>query len=254
MKRFFLYISTLVAVGVLVTVLAPESAWIAIPSLVLVATVLMAWGVVSLRSGLWYNARWRAQGSPMRVALTYDDGPDGEATSALLDLLRERGVSATFFCVGERVHAEPGLVARLHEAGHMIGNHSQRHSRWTNLYSTARLRSELELCQAEIQAATGVRPRYYRPPFGLANHAIAPACRAVGLEIIGWQCRGLDLPGSDPTRAAERILNRVRPGGVILLHDGGRKPEAVMETTRRVLDGLDQRGLEVVPLDELLAE
>jgi peptidoglycan/xylan/chitin deacetylase (PgdA/CDA1 family) len=116
------------------------------------------------------------------------------------------------------------------------------------------LRRELESCSLAIEQATGETPRYYRPPFGLANHALRRVTRILALEVVGWQVRGLDTPGSDPETVAARILARVRPGGVVLLHDGGRDPAKVVAATRAVLDGLEALKLEPVRLDRLLEE
>lgn len=221
---------------------------------VAVALALLAWGVVSLRSGLLCSARWRGSGAAGHVALTYDDGPDPATTPALLHLLEERGVAVAFFCIGERVRANPELVRRSFEAGHLIGNHSDRHGQGTNLLFAGALRSELEACSRAIAEATGVAPRYYRPPFGLANHALGGVAKELSLEIVGWQVRGLDTPNSAPETVARRVLDRVRAGGIVLLHDGGRDPRSVVAATRAILDGLESRGLVPVRLDRLLEE
>lgn len=214
---------------------------------------LCVWGTVSLRSGLFGRAWTRGDASEGGVALTYDDGPDPQATPALLDLLQERGVSATFFCVGERARAAPELVLRLRDEGHLIGNHSDRHSPWTNFYPAGQLQRELGSCQQTLTSLTERAPRYYRPPMGLINHAVEPVTRALDLELVGWQVRGLDTTQRSVEAVVERVLDRVQPGGIVLLHDGGQDPERVVAITRGVLDGLATRGLTPVRLDRLLA-
>lgn len=103
------------------------------------------------------------RGNPGRreVALTFDDGPDARSTPALLDLLRQEKVPATFFCIGQRVAAERELTARLAREGHMLGNHTYHHSNLTNCFGPRRLREELQLTQAAIAAATGTPPRIF---------------------------------------------------------------------------------------------
>ncbi len=227
---------------------------VAYPLLALAATAaaICLWGVLSLRSGILCRARWRGAGTARQVALTYDDGPDPKSTPPLLDLLAERGVRATFFCVGEKVRAHSEVVRRCHAEGHLVANHSDRHSPYTNFLFARRLQSEIEACQAAIEEVIGERPRYYRPPYGLANHALARVARWSSLEVIGWQVRGLDTPKRASDAVALRILRRVRPGGIVLLHDGDRGPERVVASTRAVLDGLEELGLEPVRLDSLL--
>ncbi|RMG16163.1 MAG: polysaccharide deacetylase family protein [Planctomycetota bacterium] len=219
-----------------------------------VALGLGVWGTTSLRSGLFVRARCGGRADGGRVALTYDDGPDPRATPALLELLAARGVRATFFCVGERAAAHPELVRRLAAEGHQVENHSQRHSPWTNFYGRARMRAEIEACQRTLGALLGRPPRFYRPPMGLANHALAAAARDAGVEVVGWQARGLDTGVRPPERVVRRIVARLRPGGIALLHDGGVDPERVRAITARLLDELSARGLRPVLLSELLGE
>jgi peptidoglycan-N-acetylglucosamine deacetylase len=214
--------------------------------------VVTSWGAFFLRSGYWCKATWCGDPSSDVVALTYDDGPDPDSTPALLDYLESRGVRATFFCVGRKVTEHPALVERIKAEGHLVGNHSEHHSNWTNFYTPGPMLAEVGAAQESIANVLGERPKYYRPPVGLSNPATGRTAEALGLRIIGWQVRGFDLPGSRPERVARRILKRLRPGGIILLHDGARDAGLVVEVTRRVLDGIQERGLRAVPLDELL--
>lgn len=214
---------------------------------------LSTWGVVSIRSGLFGPARTRGSGTRPEVALTWDDGPDPDSTPALLDLLRARGVRGCFFCVGERARAHPQLVRRIADEGHLVGNHSQRHAWGTNFLGTSALALELSQAQACLAEASGQLPRYYRPPVGLMNHAVDGATRAVGLEVIGWSVRSLDTTRRRaPERVVRRVLARVHPGALVLLHDGGLPAARVVAIASGILDGLAARGLTARRLDEVL--
>jgi len=234
-----------------VALLPPESRGLAWLALGLVYLGIATYGVASLGSGLFGAAFTRGSGAHPEVALTFDDGPDPRATPALLDLLRSRGVAAAFFCVGERVRAHPATARRAHEEGHLLGNHSDRHSALTNFLPARALERELTRCGRTLEEITGALPRYYRPPFGITSAALDGVARRLGLEVTGWQVRGLDTSGRSPERVAARILEGVRPGGIIVLHDGGRNPASLVEATRRILDGLESKGLAVVRLDRL---
>lgn len=215
---------------------------------------LLAWASIDVQGGWFCRTLWRGDRAHPRAALTYDDGPDPSSTPLLLDLLRERGVRAAFFVVGERALQHPELVRRIRAEGHLLGNHSQRHSPLINLYSRARLAAELGACQDAIAAAAGERPTWYRPPFGLTNHATGSAARRHGLAVVGWSIRSFDtLPFSVP-RVIARVAARLHPGAIVLLHDGGRERERVLAVTRGVLDALAVRGLETVRLDALLQQ
>ena len=215
---------------------------------------LLTWGVVSMRSGLFGPAVTHGDPARPEVALTYDDGPDPDATCALLDLLRDRGVPATFFVVGARARAHPEVVRRCHAEGHLVGNHTDRHSHLTNFFLGPFIRRELRACQETVERITGVAPRAYRPPVGLVNPLTEPVARSLGMKLVGWQVRSLDTRLRRPEDVVRRVLDRVRPGGIVLLHDGGQDPARVREITRRILDGLEQRGLQPVRLDRIVAD
>lgn len=213
---------------------------------------LSTWGVTSLRSGLFGPARTRGPGTRPEVALTWDDGPDPAATPALLDLLRARGAPGAFFCVGERARAHPELVRRIAAEGHLVGNHSDRHGWGTNFLGTRALLRELSAAQATLAGLAGALPRHYRPPIGLMNHAVDPATRVVGLEVVGWSIRSLDTGRRAAEEVVARVVARLHPGAVVLLHDGGQPPERVRAIAGGILDALPSRGLQAARLDRVL--
>lgn len=250
--RVLVYGLPTLGLAALVAWLWPEAAGLGVSIVLGAGFVFGLWGALNLNSGIWCAVTRRAAPGGDAVALTYDDGPDPVSTPPLLDLLEERGVRATFFCVGEKVRAHPELVRRMAEAGHELGNHCDSHSKLTNFFTGRRLAAEVDRCQVALREASGTQVRYFRPPFGHTNHATEATARERELEVIGWQVRGLDVPGRDPAAVAERILAELSAGGIALLHDGDREPELVLGATRAVLDGLEARGWRGVTLSELL--
>lgn len=201
---------------------------------------------------------WLDRGRPQQaaVALTFDDGPDPATTPLLLDLLARAGeVQATFFVVGERAARHPELIRRVLAAGHALGNHSATHDPLLMLRSTARLRREVAGCQERL-ASFGVRTLAFRPPAGIVNPRLWPVLLEQGLFSVGFSRRARDFGNRRVRGMADRLLGRVRPGDVLLLHDGPvRDPAGVagwLHEVKAVLDGLRERGLEVRPLAELL--
>ncbi len=186
-----------------------------------------------------------------QVALTFDDGPDPEATPPLLELLKERNIPATFFLIGKRVDEHPQLAQRITEDGHLIANHSYQHSYLMNFFPPARLRRELQDAQRSIKAATDLVPRFYRTPLGLTNPAFTMDIKPLDLEFVGWIIRALDRKGT-PEKVVDRILAGTMPGGILILHDGWTRPDRLLDIVRRLLDGLEEMGYEVVPLDRLI--
>lgn len=224
------------------------SATFIIAATVLLAAVLLVRGSASVRASWYLRMRCRARRAGRRVALTFDDGPDPQRTPAVLDLLARQGVRATFFVVGARAEAHPELVRRMATEGHVVGNHSYTHSWRFPLRSLGRTVEELRRTGEVLHRITGRQPRLFRPPFGVTNPTIARAVRRLGLDPVGWSIRSLDTMGQSPERVAARILRRLHPGAVILLHDRCAGSERLVGL---LVEGLRSRGLEPVTLPEL---
>ena len=188
------------------------------------------------------------------VALTFDDGPDTENTPALLALLAERKVRATFFCIGEHVARQRELAKRMVAEGHEIENHTFQHCPWTNIFSVRRLRDDLARAQTEIQSVAGRAPEFFRPPVGLTNPRIFRVTRELGLKVAGYTARGLDRRTDAPEKIAGRLLRKLQPGAIFLLHDGGVPRERLLAVVTLLLDKLEFEGYQCVRLYELMAE
>ncbi|HEX3890106.1 MAG TPA: polysaccharide deacetylase family protein [Verrucomicrobiae bacterium] len=194
----------------------------------------------------------RGKNSQRCVALTFDDGPDANATPQLLDLLMEEKIAAAFFCVGKKVAANSELSARIVREGHLLQNHSYAHSNLTNFFSIARLRMELTQTQAAIRDTAGIVPQFFRPPMGLSNPRIFRAARSLDLKVIGWTIRSLDTIFTEPEKIVARISKRLESGAIILLHDGDIPAERLVLTVKLLLATLRERGYDVVRLDKML--
>lgn len=219
------------------------------------AVGLVAWGVFHVNSSLW--ATTRSSGRPPKsiVALTFDDGPDPLVTPAILSILAQEDVSAAFFVVGQHVRRAPELVQRVHAAGHLVGNHSDTHGFRLHIAPRATVLRELVRCNAAIFAAIDREPTLYRAPHGFKRPALGDVLQQLGMTAVGWQARGFDTVENDPAKITARIFARLRPGGVVLMHDGthGRGNRlATLAALPRVIAGVRQRGWTFVRLDELL--
>jgi peptidoglycan/xylan/chitin deacetylase (PgdA/CDA1 family) len=151
--------------------------------------------------------------------LTFDDGPNPGATPLVLETLARESVPAAFFLVGEHVRRFPAIARAVAEAGHQIGNHTMRHRKLHRLGPRA-IERELREAHLAIADATGVAPRLFRAPHGYRNPFVARSARRLGYRTIGWT---FGVRDSDPIPAGEirrRVRARLRPGAIILLHDG----------------------------------
>ena len=182
--------------------------------------------------------------------LTIDDGPTDD-TLAVLDLLERYRVKATFFVKGKLVEKHPELAKAIMERGHTIANHSHTHpsaSFWCAL--PRQVATQIDECNRVLETMSREKPRWFRAPVGHKNPAVHPALSRRGMRLIGWSARGFDGVAKDTDRIAERILSRVRPGAIILLHQGREHSLIAIE---RVLAALQERGYAcVIPRDEQL--
>lgn len=217
----------------------------------LAATHLAAlWGVLRPRSTMYGPVLSRLPVADRRVWLTIDDGPSDD-TAALLDLLDAHGAKATFFLVGERAAARPGLARAIVERGHGIGNHSQTHPQarfWA--LGPARMRREIAQCQQTLRAVTGVAPRWFRAVVGHANPFVAAPLRDCGLARVAWDARAFDAVRADPDAVVARLARQLAPGAIVLLHEGARHGRNV-EMVAGLLERMRALGYGTVLPEEL---
>ena len=185
------------------------------------------------------------------VALTFDDGPHREGTPAVLDVLSERGIRATFFLVGEQIERNPGLAGEIVAAGHQVALHCHRHRNLLRL-APWQVRDDLERACAAIEQATGCSPKLYRPPYGVFNLAALRWARRRELCPLLWTHWGRDWEArATAASITERVTASVGQRSVLLLHDADdySAPGSWRRTVQalpRVLDELERRELEVV--------
>lgn len=187
------------------------------------------------------------------VALTFDDGPNPNATPAILDALRERGVRATFFILGRHAERWPDLVQRVAEDGHAIGNHGYYH-RKLHFKSPAYVRDDLTRGADAIERASGVRPRLFRAPHGFRAPWVSAIARSLGERTVGWSLGVWDSDRPGVEAIVERTVAGAHPGSILLLHDGdGYDPNGDRTQTARavplIVDRLHDQGYRFDLLD-----
>ncbi len=177
------------------------------------------------------------------VALTFDDGPSRSLTPRFLDLLEQRRVPATFFVVGERVRAHPGVVRRAWTRGFVIANHSYGHENLRTL-SSAGVRSTLRRTQRAIRD-TGARPsNLMRPPYGSIDPRVRALTADVGLVPVLWTADPSNWDGRTAAGIASSTLAQLRPhaANVVLLHDGVANSASTLKALPRIISGARSRG------------
>jgi peptidoglycan/xylan/chitin deacetylase (PgdA/CDA1 family) len=162
--------------------------------------------------------RLEGRGAPDGVALTFDDGPDRHGTPAVLAALADLGWTATFFLLGSQVDRHPGIARAVVDAGHEVGVHGYLHRNHLGRGPRS-VRRDLERATETITGATGVRPRWFRPPYGVLSAGSLRAAARLGLTPVLWSAWGRDWERTTPERIRDRLLDGLRPGGTLLLHD-----------------------------------
>jgi peptidoglycan/xylan/chitin deacetylase (PgdA/CDA1 family) len=246
-----------------------NAAYIAIPAALAAATGLVAFAGRYPDSKIFGPAITHTN-SPLKLAITFDDGPNPAMTPKLLDLLDRHKVRATFFVVGKYVRQHPELLRETVARGHVVGNHTESHP---NLFwaSASQTRDELRRCHDAITSALAVPAKFFRPPFGWRNPWLAAVARELNLQVVTWTL----LPGDWRAPTADWLVERmgpisahakapttshsnVRSGDILCLHDGGHRAQNADRT--RTLAALDQclprwrdLGLEFVTMNEAVS-
>ena len=187
------------------------------------------------------------------IALTFDDGPNPYYTPQVLAILQQFGIKATFFCVGRQVARYPDLVKQEYTDGNLIGNHSWSHPNLA-LLSGSEIVSQINLTSDTIQQAIGVRPTFFRPPYGVFNEKVLTQANLLSLTTIIWndEARDWTMPGTDVI--VSRILNLANDGAIILLHDGGGDRSQTIAALPTIITTLRSRGFQFVTLQQMLKD
>jgi peptidoglycan-N-acetylglucosamine deacetylase len=189
------------------------------------------------------------------VALTFDDGPDPIVTPAVLELLAKYSAKAVFFVTGKNAERYPDIIKKILAQGHSIGNHSYSHDPLLMLRKNSTLFNEINLCQNILQKF-GITPCAFRPPAGITNPRLRNVVFDLNMYCVNWSCRALDAGNRRINKLAEKILKKVKPDDIILLHDinHGHKNDIsnLMFEFEQILKGIKNSGLRIIMLSEII--
>jgi peptidoglycan/xylan/chitin deacetylase (PgdA/CDA1 family) len=176
------------------------------------------------------------------VALTFDDGPNPTWTPQVLQILAREGVPATFCDVGRWASSRPDLVRAEVAQGDTVCDHTVDHDTSLDRASHERVAFEVGRGADMVEAAAGVRPLFYRPPAGILSPDVIATAHARGLRVLTWSLDPSDYLMPPPPVLLARILSQVRPGAVILLHDGGGFRANTVAILTPLIDSLEAQG------------
>lgn len=209
-------------------------------------------------TGQWFGRTFAGglRGSK-QIALTFDDGPNDPHTLKLLEVLAKHSVHATFFMIGCYVRQRPDIARAVAQAGHVIGNHTFTHP--LLIFRSAELtRTQLADCRQALQDAIGDHSNLFRPPFGGRRPETLRIARELGLETAMWNVTGYDWNAPPAAVIEKKVVEQMRGGDVILLHDGSHRAmgadraQTVMATENLIRRYKDE-GYEFVTVEEMQA-
>ncbi len=182
------------------------------------------------------------------VSITFDVAWDDAETKPLLDILDQYDVKATFFVVGAWVDKYPDSTKALADAGHEVCNHSDTHPHMPRL-SQSEIENQITECNRKIEAVTGIRPILFRPPYGDYSSEVVRTAEKLQMYSIQWNVDSLDWKNPTPEQIKNRVLSGIKPGSIVLFHDGAKNTPAALPG---ILQTLKSQGYSIVPVSQLI--
>ncbi|MBI9063707.1 MAG: polysaccharide deacetylase family protein [Marinilabiliaceae bacterium] len=214
---------------------------------IFIYSLVMVYASAYIGSGFYAKAICHFQTDAREVAITFDDGPD-EKTEQILELLKEAGFKASFFCIGQKMEKHPRLTERIVDDGHLLGNHTWSHDSMFPLFLPARINQELVRTNNIIEQHIGQANVFFRPPYGVTNPFVSRGIRGIFQKVIGWNVRSLDTTNRSKEQVLHRITKNLQPGQIILLHDTS---QFVVQILQELIIHLKQEGYTSVALHHM---
>ncbi len=245
--NIFFIVVLLVLIGVHVNYGLPVYIY---PLLFIVYSLIVFYGCYYIGSNFFIKVICSAETDEKEIAISFDDGPAKNFTPGILQLLKQENIKATFFCIGNRIAGNENILRQIKEDGHIIGNHSYSHHLWFDMFSSKKMLEDLKQMDHVMEEVTGLKPKLFRPPYGVTNPNLKKAIINGGYTPVGWSVRSMDTVIKDEQKLLDKVNRAIKPGAVFLFHD-------TSKTTLNVLPAfikeVKNKGFCIIPLDKLLA-
>ena len=217
--------------------------------LFIVYSLIVFYGCYHIGSNFFIKIICAADSKLNQIAISFDDGPSVKYTTKILELLEAEKIEAVFFCIGNRIKGNENIIQNIIAKGHIIGNHSYSHHFWFDMFSAKKMEQDLELMDTEIKKLTGLKLKFFRPPYGVTNPNLAKAIVKRGYIPIGWSVRSMDTISKKNDQYLQKIIASIQPGAIFLFHDTAL---ITLQEIRAFIEAVKKSGYTIVRLDKLL--
>ena len=217
--------------------------------LLLVYVVVIFCGSYFIQWGFFLKSVCTVKTKENLIALSFDDGPDPIKTQSILDILKANQTEAAFFCIGKKIIGNEELLDRMVHEGHIIRNNSFSHHPLFDLFSARKMLVEIKAMSQSVKNVTGFSPRFFRPPYGVTNPNLKKAVAQSGFTSVGWSLRSYDTVIRNEDRLLSKILDSLKPGAILLLHDTS---DTMLAILPRLLARIQKAGFKTVRLDKMI--
>ena len=193
--------------------------WLAYAAILFVYSLIVAYGCYFVSSGFFMPMYCFAKTTDKVIAITFDDGPVPDGTPQVLQILKDANAEAAFFCIGERIAGNEGIIRQLDAEGHIIGNHSYTHAALFDLFPSKKMLAEMQQLDGELFNITGKKTKLFRPPYGVMNPNLKNAIIKGGYLPIGWSVRSYDTMATNADALLQKVTRQIKPGAIFLFHD-----------------------------------
>ena len=200
---------------------------------------------------LFDNVIVRGNRHEKKVAITFDDGPHPIYTPQILDILRDKGVKASFFLTGENTDSYPEIAKKIYDEGHDVGIHSYEHLKLIFL-SSQKIKNQLKRTEQAIAKATGMKPFLFRPPYGYRDPRVLKIAKDLGYYTVLWDVTAFDWKRKGVDIIVATVLKQIYNGSVILLHDGRGDRSQTVEALKIIIDKLEKNDYTFIKISEMI--
>ena len=215
----------------------------------LMYSLVLFYGSYSVSSDFYMKVLCEGSDDKKQIAISFDDGPSGRYTNEIVDILDKYHVPAAFFCIGKNIEGNEFMLQKIVNGNHLIGNHSYSHHFWFDMYGTSKMAEDLRQMNEKVFSAVGLKPKLFRPPYGVTNPNLARAVKRQKLVAVGWTIRSMDTVVKDDQKLLRKVLKAVKPGAIVLFHDTS---EATFLMLPAFIQKVKDQGFEIVRLDKML--